>query len=58
MIMTFYLDVDECFGENNCSVNSTCTNFVGSYQCMCFSGYQDEGMGYVCSGKLFNGSIA
>ena len=46
-------DIDECSGEqNNCSVNSTCTNTVGSYLCSCFSGYEDEGMGYVCTGMF------
>ena len=46
------IDIDECVdGSNTCSVNSTCTNTVGSYQCSCFPGYQDEGMGYVCTGR-------
>ena len=45
------IDIDECVdGFNNCSVNSTCTNTLGSYQCSCFPGYEDEGMGYVCNG--------
>ena len=47
-------DIDECSTDmNNCSVNSYCRNTIGSYQCSCFSGYRDEGMGYVCSGKSF-----
>ena len=47
----FGLDIDECSeGVSNCSENSNCTNTIGSYQCSCFSGYQDEGMGYVCAG--------
>ena len=46
------VDIDECSeGVNQCSENSTCTNTIGSYQCFCFSGYRDEGMGYVCTGK-------
>ena len=51
--MLLLLDIDECSSDqNNCSVNSTCTDTIGSYQCSCFSGYQDEGMGYVCIGML------
>ena len=49
-----WTDINECFEEpNNCSVNSTCSNTVGSYKCYCFTGYQDEGMGYICTGKCF-----
>ena len=49
--MLLFLDIDECSSDqNNCSVNSICTNTIGSYQCSCFSGYRDEGMGYVCTG--------
>ena len=35
---------------NNCSINSACTNTIGSYQCSCLDGYLDEGLGYVCTG--------
>ena len=49
------LDIDECEGDNNCSVNSNCTNTVGSYYCTCFTGYDDEeGNGYVCNGMTNN----
>ena len=51
MIIDFSADIDECLsGLNNCSENSNCTNSVGSYQCHCLQGYQDEGLGYVCTG--------
>ena len=33
-------------------MNSNCTNTFGSYECSCFSGYYDEGMGYVCTGMF------
>ena len=56
--VTSLLDIDECFQvQNNCSVNSTCRNTVGSYQCFCFPGYHDEGMGYVCTGEFSSPSI-
>ena len=58
IISLSWTDIDECTqGLNNCSLNSTCSNTVGSYQCFCFTGYEDEGMGYVCKGKYFDGNI-
>ena len=52
IILLSFADVDECSdGLNNCSINSTCTNTFGSYQCSCFTGYEDQGMGYECTGK-------
>ena len=50
----FLLDIDECSRENNCSVDSTCNDTVGSYDCTCFPGYQDEGIGYICTGMCIN----
>ena len=48
-------DIDECIeGSNNCSEFSYCTNNIGSYECMCFSGYLDQGSGYVCTGECKN----
>ena len=53
ILSNFSTDIDECFeGQNNCSVNSNCTNTPGSYQCSCFNGYEDEGFGYNCTGNL------
>ena len=51
----FYVaDIDECSTENNnCSVNSLCSNTIGSYECFCHDGYLDEGLGYVCTGMVF-----
>ena len=44
-------DINECSEEqDNCSVNSNCTNTIGSYECTCHTGYLDEGLGYVCTG--------
>ena len=39
-------DIDECSSENNCQVNATCTNTVGSYNCTCQKGYGG------CPGKV------
>ena len=43
-------DIDECSSENECHVNATCTNTMGSYICTCKKGM--EGDGRNCSGKL------
>ena len=43
-------DIDECSSENECHVNATCANTVGSYNCTCKKGY--EGDGRNCSGKV------
>ena len=52
------LDINECVdGTNNCSENSTCTNTVGSYNCSCFTGYQDEGSGYICNGNVIHREV-
>ena len=50
-------DIDECSSENECHVNATCTNTIGSYSCMCKKGY--EGDGTNCSGKVqsYQGNI-
>eukprot|EP00026_Physarum_polycephalum_P000833 Phypoly_transcript_00834.p1 GENE.Phypoly_transcript_00834~~Phypoly_transcript_00834.p1 ORF type:complete len:1260 (+),score=134.49 Phypoly_transcript_00834:229-3780(+) len=36
-------DIDECINENNCSLNATCTNFVGNYSCTCNEGFVGDG---------------
>ena len=43
-------DIDECSSENECHVNATCTNTIGSYNCTCNNGH--EGDGRNCSGKV------
>ncbi|XP_068705759.1 uncharacterized protein [Montipora foliosa] len=36
-------DIDECSSENECHVNATCTNTIGSYSCTCKKGYGGDG---------------
>nr|GME21638.1 putative wall-associated receptor kinase-like 16 [Ipomoea batatas] len=39
-------DIDECVnGQNNCSINSICSNTEGSYECHCEEGYHGDGKG-------------
>ena len=46
----FVPDIDECSSENECHVNATCTNTIGSYNCTCKKGYGGDGRN--CSGKV------
>ncbi|EGD78621.1 tamm-Horsfall protein [Salpingoeca rosetta] len=40
-------DIDECArGTDNCDINATCNNTVGSFECTCNEGF--EGNGTVC----------
>lgn len=39
-------DVDECtLGDDDCDENAGCINNVGSFTCMCNTGYSDSGSG-------------
>ena len=45
-----YTDIDECLTNNGgCSADASCSNTVGSFTCICQSGY--TGDGFTCSGK-------
>ena len=46
---SFFPDIDECAGSNNCSSNANCIDNIGSYDCTCSAGY--VGDGYSCDGK-------
>lgn len=36
------LDIDECFGNDVCLNNATCTNLVNAYVCECANGFKGE----------------
>ena len=42
-------DIDECSNDTDvCSVNATCTNTVGSFECVCLPGFTGDGI--TCTG--------
>ena len=41
----FYSDIDECAIANECQ-NADCLNTPGSYECICYDGYE----GATCTG--------
>ena len=45
-----FLDIDECSSGHQCDSSATCYNTVGSYTCICNSGYTGDGR--TCKGKL------
>ena len=49
----FYLDIDECSRNSSAcdSENGGCLNSVGSYNCLCNSGYELSNDGITCNGK-------
>jgi len=43
------IDIPECVrGLDECDMNATCINTVGSYDCMCNTGF--TGNGFSCTG--------
>ena len=47
--MISLLDINECeLDLNNCDVQATCTNNLGSYSCACNTGW--TGDGFSCGG--------
>ena len=49
MLNEFSSDIDECTtGTDNCDARAVCTNTVGSFTCVCQTGY--IGNGVTCSG--------
>jgi hypothetical protein len=45
----FFLDINECNGNNDCDSNAQCANTDGSYTCTCRSGF--DGTGRLCTSK-------
>jgi len=44
-------DIDECLTNNGgCDVNAFCTNFQGSFNCTCKTGYERNG--FNCEGII------
>ena len=56
-IMTMLLaDINECLnGEQHCHTQATCTNSIGSFECMCNTGF--KGNGVDCSGEFLKNPI-
>ena len=46
-----YSDIDEC-SSNNDDCAQVCTNTPGNYTCGCDPGYELDGDGFSCNGKL------
>ena len=51
MIISNLTDVNECLNStlNGCHENATCTDTIGSYECVCLEGFDGDGLN--CSGK-------
>ena len=51
-IILFLSDVNECLVDNGgCMLHTYCQNNMGSYQCVCETGYSMNPDGYSCSSK-------
>lgn len=43
--MTLILEIDECEEEtDNCHINATCMNTLGSFTCACNPGFTGDGV--------------
>ncbi len=51
LIMTAFVDVNECETGSSCHDNAACTNTEGGFDCSCLPGYQGDGR--TCLGKHF-----
>ena len=51
IILCFNLEIDEC-SEGLSSCNQMCTNVIGSYYCICYSGFELLYDNYTCQGQL------
>ena len=49
--VSYCLDIDECsIGNGGCHGNANCQNTVGSFKCLCKTGYNGDGLN--CIGKI------
>ena len=37
-------DINECLGNNSCSIYANCTNTIGLYLCSCVVGFEGDGI--------------
>jgi hypothetical protein len=44
------LDINEC-ANDPCHDDATCTNFAGSFRCVCNNGF--SGDGFTCTGEIY-----
>ena len=51
MYHNYTIDIDECNETHTCRENSSCTNTIGSYDCVCDEGYKK--IDNICQGKYF-----
>ena len=50
LCLFFFLDIDECsIGNGGCHGDADCQNTVGSFNCICKTGYDGDGLN--CIGK-------
>ena len=51
--LSVIVDIDECAIElDNCHENATCNNTFGSFECICNSGFDGDGVN--CTSKTGN----
>ena len=44
-ISTLHIDIDECeLYMDNCHVNATCVDVIGSFHCTCNNGFDGDGV--------------
>lgn len=49
ILLSFKIDINECAQNPNICVNGGCENLMGTYRCICDSGYEVDATGKVCS---------
>lgn len=48
-LISFYEDINECAQNPNICVNGGCENLMGTYRCICDSGYEVDATGKICT---------